>query len=247
MEVVIPYNIVEKICQRGRINSMATFFSLKTMYEGGSIHNFYSRLKEIASYVGVTKKTLKVHVNQLIEDGLVHMEGHLLILANKKKVCEFFGVTDQSYYFKHVLTTSHKAKYIKVLIRKLVIAENQAKQKYILNEKDNVKTGKSYPRYRKLRRSRPSPMSMVSENRVQLSQRRYANLLGCNWASSGSYHINKLKMLDELISRPNEPVFITKGDSKMLMVLREQYPMFSFFRNSKGNIYQRRTNTIVLK
>ena len=116
------------------------------MYESSSIHRFYSRLKDVASYVGISKRTLKVHVNQLLELNLVHMEGNHLVISGKVKLCEFFGVEVKSHTYKHVLTTSTKAKDIKVQIRKLVITENQAKQKHILKDKEKNQTGKSIPR-----------------------------------------------------------------------------------------------------
>ena len=136
MDVVVPYNIVDKVCQRCKVNVIATFLSLKTMYKGGSIHHFYKRLKEVSSYTGQSKKTLKSHVNKLIKDGLIRKEGEHLILAEKKTLSEYFGVEVKSHSYKHVLNTSHKVKNIKSQIRKLVIAENQAKQRHALKKKE---------------------------------------------------------------------------------------------------------------
>ncbi len=113
------------------------------MYEGSIIFNFFDRLKEISEYTGLTKKTLKKHVNQLIEDKVVSMNGKHLVLVGKEKLKELFGLFDQKYFFKVTFSRSHKSKDIKDWLRLLVIEENKTKQYYALKHKDKENPSKS--------------------------------------------------------------------------------------------------------
>ena len=62
----------------------------------------------------------------------------------------------------------------------------------MLLKKKNEDTGKSNPWLETHTRSDETILNMFDAEKIQSSQRRYARLLGCKWASSGFYHLRKL-------------------------------------------------------
>lgn len=246
MDVVIPSNISSLIIQKGRLNSVSTYFSLRTMYEGSVIFNFYSRLKEMSDYTGLSKKTLKKHVSQLLEDGIGRMDKDNLVLIGKEKLLEWFGITQQPHYFKEYFSKSTKSKDIKDWLRVLVIKENKTKQQYAIRYKNEKYSGKSNARLRKLSRGGDFNSTNVSNEKIQLSQYRIAKLFGCNWSSSAGYHIRKLTKKGYIKSEQMEPRFISKGNGMCLRALRDLNPSYSYFKTQEGKIYQRRCNKLTI-
>lgn len=240
-QLIIPYNVAEAAIKRNRINQISTYFVLSSLYEGRVIKSFPTRLKEIASINGTTKRTLKSHVNQLIEDGLAIMENNNLRLFGKAKLCKVFNVENNTYYYKHIFDVQYNNLGVKLLLRALSIKENTIKQAYHIKDRNY------------LVKSKPSNIVQPSgvelfvnpkSDKVQIGQKGIAKLYNLKWASSGHYHLKKLNDYGFVKVTPTESKFVTLGDRLTLMTLRELNPKAAFFRSNKGVIYQRQCNKI---
>lgn len=238
--LIIPYNLSQKIVAQGRLNPYATYFSLKTMYEGSRIHNYRHRLSELSKYTGVSSKTIKRHIAVLIEDGMASVNNGHLSLRSKDKLKEFFNL-DIPRYFAHYITEKLTAKQIKYLIRTLIIKDSVANQQYKIN---NCK-------------SRPMPSNASHKrsedfidnygkikNEVRLSQFTYAKKMGLKHASSGNYHFKQLMKNGYLYYYNTDPVFVCRGNSSTLVALREENPSYSYFMGRNYSIYRRLPNVI---
>lgn len=242
MDIIIPHNIASKIISKQRLMVYSTYFSLKSMYQGACIHNFKSRWSELSNKVGISSRTLRRHLLTLEQDGMISIAYGHLFLGGREKLRLFFDCEKTPKYFAYYINPNTKAKQIKQIIRSLVIRDSFRNQEY------KMKNCKSEP-YKGKPQSRSLDFIQdygKLENRKTLSQFTFASKMGLKHASSGNYHFKKLREQGYLGFYKNDPVFITKGGRNALVALRNLNPSIPYFMDSKGWIYRRTANTIVL-
>ena len=246
-QLVIPYNIAEAAIKQNRVNQISTYFVLSSLYEGRVIVNFPMRLKEISSINGTTKRTLKSHVNQLIQDGLAVVEGKNLRLFGKEKLCEFFNVDNRTWYYKHVFDLQYNNLGVKLLLRALSIKENTIKQRHLIEDRKSKLKAKKSVKSIPPKNTEPSgdePFVNPKNDKVEIGQRGIAKLYNLKWASSGHYHLKKLNDYGFVKVTPTDSKFICYGDRFSLRALRDLNPKGAYFRSNQGVIFQRQCNKI---
>jgi DNA-binding Lrp family transcriptional regulator len=135
--ILISRGLSTQIFKSGDGHAMyATYYLLKAMYVGGSIHNFSSRNGEISKLFGIGSSTLRKYVSQLKEKGLVKKEGVNLIIVKKDVLKDSFNTSKLNV---KVLISQEENKctvgYLKNVFEAIAINESIEKKEFIYKKK----------------------------------------------------------------------------------------------------------------
>jgi hypothetical protein len=208
--------------------SLISFWlSLKSMYAGGSIHNFQKRWSEIANYTKYTQR--------LVHEKLASIEKEVLTLASKEAVIKRYNIKINSKYIKYNEYKQTQVKNLKLVIRAQAIDDKmhqirKASQLQILrSQKEVKKNGKKVA------------------TAIKLGQQGIARVYGNKFRSNGNYWTNKLKGAGLLLSERVDPVLkLANVNFVMFRKIRNANPELPLYLK-RDKVYQRQPNRIQIK
>lgn len=149
--------------------SVLMFLALKSLEfrRSGYIHNYTSRLQEIAKSINCSESTLRRRVAELKRIGLVkaHNKKHLS-LRSYARLCELYNIKDTRRYYLPLDTFLEKPRFI---LEAMALAKTIAQQQYKINAKINGAINKDQRRNNKTRRIIQSRLNQFhSRNGISL-------------------------------------------------------------------------------
>jgi predicted transcriptional regulator len=177
--VSIPKGLASvAVASNRELKTYAVFYQLKSLYVGGVIFNYKSRVKEIAQNFGYSERKLRTYVKLLLERGLVEVQNkHNLLLRGSRALAQEQEVSEKKYWRVAV----RHLRYLETVLQALALEENLIKQRYTLKNRvveDIIATHVGIPnpattlqpaRYHKLRKT----MVCDYEQVLQRTQSRY--------------------------------------------------------------------------
>lgn len=124
MVVSIPKGFPTKIqADKKALKGIVIYYQLKSLYVGGTIHNYRKRYQELADTFGISSSNLRSKISLLKEFGLAKSIGTTLFLRSKSQLIEQYGTSKKCY--KIECTQDFEA-----VLLALACAENIEQQKY---------------------------------------------------------------------------------------------------------------------
>ncbi len=248
-EIQVPVNMSEAAIKANEITMLSILLYLKTLYEGGTIHNYKVRAKEISNACGIVKKTYIKYLNKLFEKGLVIEKDGSLLLSSFKTISRHYKVY-YSRYLRYSLTF-YSVKDLKLNLRTIAIKDNQRLQSLAIEHKlekslKNYSLKEHRDRFRSLRIIAKQSFNGFGDS-VVLSQRGIAKLMGSTCASVGNYWSQKLSKQNKIATKNQTAILLTKECSReAFLAMRNANPELPIYQKN-GVVYQHRPNLIKVK
>jgi len=129
MIVSIPKGLPTKIQVDNQVvKGLVIYYQLKSLYVGGTIHNYRKRYQELADTFGISSSNIRNKISFLKQIGLAESKGATLFLRSKRLLIEKYETSKKCY--KIDCTINFEAQ-----LKALALHENIEQQKYRIARK----------------------------------------------------------------------------------------------------------------
>lgn len=256
MIVSIPKGLSTKIQVDNQVvKGLVIYYQLKSLYVGGTIHNYRKRYQELADTFGISNSNIRNKISFLKQIGLAESKGAHLFLRSKRLLIEKYNTSKKCY--KIDCTINFEAQ-----LKALALHENIEQQKYrivrkivdhkLKESKDKPKKYiKSVTRYvrdnfdtivqkekERFHESYINPFTTLSRTGIAKTLNRKSKSTGHRWAK-------KLVNLGLMLESSNLVLFRENSTFEECRMLNKYSKSHYTFKN--GNTYLVLANTLRLK